>query len=214
MDENIGKMFRDKNKEIFLNSLTLDVERNSDALKSTTDNCVALEINKLSVFLKSYFKEQKIPYKKDELQGILYREKVELNKIINNRIEEKKVNIVEGFINDSKEKDNILSNFLEDFSKTLDDETNKMNEDLDLAIKTRICLDFSQYIIKKYDLQSEEQIERINSRINILFKDIVIKRVKDETMFRDESLRNQTKESYDKYRNLNENTYGKFANVD
>ena len=61
MDENIGKMFRDKNKEIFLNSLTLDVERNSDALKSTTDNCVALEINKLSVFLKSYFKEQEIP---------------------------------------------------------------------------------------------------------------------------------------------------------
>ena len=70
MDENIGKMFRDKNKEIFLNSLTLDVERNSDALKSTTDNCVALEINKLLVFLKSYFKEQEIPYKKDELQGI------------------------------------------------------------------------------------------------------------------------------------------------
>lgn len=214
MDENLGKMFRDKNKEIFLNSLSLDIERNSDALKSTTDNCVALEINKLFIFFKSYFKEQDISYKKEELLGILFREKVELNKIINNRIEEKKNNIINGFIKDSNEKENILSNFLDELSDVINEETNKMNEDLDLSIKSRICLEFSQYIIKKYELKNEEQIDRINSRINSLFKDTVIKRVKEETKFRDDSLRNQTKESYEKYRNLNENTYGKFANED
>ena len=214
MDENLGKMFRNKNKKIFLNSLSLDIERNSDALKSTTDNCVALEINKLFIFFKSYFKEQDISYKKEELLGILFREKVELNKIINNRIEEKKNNIINGFIKDSNEKENILSNFLDELSDVINEETNKMNEDLDLSIKSRICLEFSQYIIKKYDLKNEEQIDRINSRINSLFKDTVIKRVKEETKFRDDSLRNQTKESYEKYRNLNENTYGKFANED
>lgn len=212
MDENLGKMFREKNKEIFLNSLSLDVDRNSDALKSTTDNCVALEINKLFLFLKNYFKEQKISFKKEEVLGFLFREKVELNKIINNRIEEKKQNLKDGFIKESIEKDSIMSNFLDELFKAIDDETIKMNDDLDLAIKQRICLEFSQYIIKKYDLKTEEQIERINSRINVLLKDTLIKRVKEETEFRDNSLKNQTKESYEKYRMLNENTYGKFAN--
>ena len=44
-----------KNKEIFKNSLTLEMERNLDALKNTTDNCVALEINKLFL-LKNFQK--------------------------------------------------------------------------------------------------------------------------------------------------------------
>ena len=47
MDTDISKMFKEKNKEIFKNSLTLEMERNLDALKNTTDNCVSLEIKKL-----------------------------------------------------------------------------------------------------------------------------------------------------------------------
>ena len=210
-DENIGKMFRTKNKEIFLNNLQIDLERNCDALKSTTDNCVSLEINKLLIFLKNCFKEQNIPFTKEEIIGILYREKTELNKIVNNRIEVKKENIINNFIKVKQEEEDILSNFLDEYSDAIKEETDKMNEDLDVALKSRICLEFSQYIIKKYDLKSEAQVERINSRINSLFKDIVIKRIKEETDFRDESLRNQTKSSYEKYRSLNENTYGKFA---
>lgn len=211
-DANIGKMFRSKNKELFLNSLQVDLERNCDALKSTTDNCVALEINKLLIFLKSYFKEQKIEFTKEEIIGILYREKTELNKIVNNRIELKKNNIINDFVKAKQEDEDILSNFLDEYYETIKEETSKMNEDLDVQLKTRICLEFSQYIIKKYDLTDENQVERINSRINQLFKDTVIKRIKEETEFRDESLINQTKSSYEKYRSLNENTYGKFAN--
>ena len=213
MDEtNIGKMFRSKNKEIFLNSLKIDLERNCDALKSTTNNCVALETNKLLVFLKNFFKDQSIPYTKEEIIGILYREKTELNKIVNNRIEDRKNNIIKDYIDVKMNEEDILSNFLEEYYAAIKEETDKMNEELEVALKSRICLEFSQYIIKKYDLKNEDQVERINSRINLLFKDVVIKRIKEETEFRDESLRNQTKSSYDKYRKLNENTYGKFAN--
>ena len=38
MEMDINKMFQDKNKEIFRNSLTLEMERNLEALKNTTDN--------------------------------------------------------------------------------------------------------------------------------------------------------------------------------
>ena len=211
MEEDLGKMFREKNKEIFINSLTLEIDRNLDALKSTTDNCVALEINKLAIFFKSFFKENDISYKKEELLGLLFREKTEINKIVNNRIEEKKVSIKENFLEGFHNEDALLSNFIDLYTDELKEETTKMNNDLDIALKTRICLEFSEYVIKKFKLTNEEQQERINSRINILFKDTVLRRIKEETEFRDESLRNQTIESFKKYRNLNENTYGKFA---
>ena len=113
MEEDLGKMFREKNKEIFINSLTLEIDRNLDALKSTTDNCVALEINKLAIFFKSFFKENDISYKKEELLGLLFREKTEINKIVNNRIEEKKVSIKENFLEGFRNEDALLSNFID-----------------------------------------------------------------------------------------------------
>ncbi len=212
MEEDLGKVFREKNKEIFLNNLELEVDRNLNALKSTTDNCVALEINKLSIFFKSFFTEHNIEYKKEELLGLLFREKTEINKIVNDRIELKKQNILNDYLNKYKTEEDILSNFLEEYHSYIKEETKKMNEDLEVALKNRICLEFSTYVIKKFNLQNEEEIDRINSRINNLFQETVIRRVKEETLFRDDSLKNQSEESYKKYRNLNENTYGKFAN--
>ena len=87
MDIDISKMFKDKNKEIFKNSLTLEMERNLETLKNTTDNCVALEINKLYLFFNKYFQEISIDFKKEELLGILYRERKEINDIVNKKIE-------------------------------------------------------------------------------------------------------------------------------
>ena len=82
MDKDINKMFKDKNKEIFINSLILEMERNLEALKNTTDNCVALEINKLIMFFTKYFEETNIKFKKEELIGFMYRKKTEINNII------------------------------------------------------------------------------------------------------------------------------------
>ena len=95
MEMDINKMFQDKNKEIFRNSLTLEMERNLEALKHTTDNLVALEINKLMMFFSKYFEEVNIEYKKEELLGILYKEKIKLNNIVNAKIEDKKIKIKE-----------------------------------------------------------------------------------------------------------------------
>ena len=93
MDIDITKMFENKNREIFINSLTIEMERNLDTLKTSTNNIVALEINKLIVFFKDFFNEYEVDYTKEELIGFLYKEKIELDNIINDRIEQKKKNI-------------------------------------------------------------------------------------------------------------------------
>lgn len=206
MDMDINKMFQDKNKEIFKNSLSLEMERNLESLKNTTDNCVALEINKLIIFFTKYFNETNIEFKKEELLGLLYREKTDINNIVNNRIEEKKISIKENFLSKDIEEDVITEEYLNKYYEELSNETKKMNDDLDLLLKTEICTEFFPKIIKKYKLETKEQEERINSRINILFKNTIISRIKEETLFRDESLKNMTIESYNKYLDLNKRT--------
>lgn len=206
MDIDISKMFKDKNKEIFKNSLTLEMERNLEALKNTTDNCVALEINKLFLFFKKYFQEIEVTFKKEELLGILYRERKNINDIVNKKIEEKKTRLKDNFLNKENKEDVLSQEFLDKYYDELKNETEKINEEIEIAVKKEICTEFSPKVIKKYKLDSVEQSERINSRINGLFSENVISRVKEQTKFRDESLRNMSIESFKKYQELNKRT--------
>ena len=205
MDVDVIKMFENKNKEIFKNSLALEMERNLEALKNTTDNCVALEINKLMIFFKSYFKEINIEYKKEELLGILYRERIAINDIVNKKIEEKKERIKNNFL--LKEEEGILSNkYLNNYYDELQKETELINDEIDTELKKEICTNFTPSLIQKYKLDTPEQAERLFSRINILFKNNIINKIQEQTRFRDESLRNMSLESYKKYQSLNEST--------
>ena len=206
MEIDINKLFQEKNKDIFKNSLILEMERNLEALKNTTDNCVALETNKLSHFLNNYFSETKIKYKREELLGFLYREKEKKNKIVNDKIEEKKRKIKENFLEKKIEKDKIDDEYINNYYSELTTETNIVNDEIELEIKKEICMVFFQELLSKYKLNTQEQQERLNSRINILFCQTIIKKIKEQTIFRDESLKNMTKESFKKYLKLNENT--------
>ena len=206
MEIDIHKLFQEKNKDIFKNSLILEIERNLEALKNTTDNCVALETNKLSQFLNNYFSETKIKYKREELLGFLYREKEKINKIVNDKIEEKKRKIKENFLEKKIEKDKIDDEYINNYYSELTTETNIVNDEIELEIKKEICMVFFQELLSKYKVNTQEQQERLNSRINILFCQTIIKKIKEQTIFRDESLKNMTKESFQKYLKLNENT--------
>lgn len=203
MDKEISKMFKDKNKEVFINSLTVGMERNLESLKNTTDNCVSLEINKLYLFFINYFQEIDLEYSKEALLGLLFKEKKKLNDLVNNKIEEKKQNIKNNFLSNIEEVDD---DFVEKYYEELKKETERINEDIDLLLKEEIRTQFSNDVTTKFKLDKEEQVERIHSRINVLFSDSVISRIKEQTKFRDDSLKNMAKESYEKYLDINKST--------
>lgn len=206
MDIDYNKMFKEKNKEIFKNSLTLEMERNLDALKNSTDNCVSLEINKLFLFFKSFFEEHDIDYKKEELLGILYKEKKIINDLVNNEIEEKKKRLKEEFLESNFDQDVITEEIINNYYEKLKEESLSINEKIELLLTEEVCTNFSLNIIKKYKLDNDNQLERINSRVNSLFKNNIISRVKEQIIFRDDSLKNMAKESFNKYLNLNDKT--------
>lgn len=206
MDQDITNMFKEKNKEIFKNSLTLEMERNLETLKNTTDNCVALEINKLFLFFKSFFQEIDIIFKKEELLGILYRERKILNDIVNTKIDEKMNRIKDDFLKQNDSSDVLTEEYLNTYFDKLKEESKKINDEIELLLKEEICTNFSQSIINKYKLNSVNNLERINSRINILFKNNIITRITEQIDFRDESLKNMAFESFSKYESLNKST--------
>ena len=158
MDVDISKMFKDKNKEIFKNSLTLEMERNLETLKNTTDNCVALEINKLYLFFNKYFQEISIDFKKEELLGLLYREKKEINDIVNKKIEEKKQRVKDNFLNVDDKKEELDEEYIEKYYKELQNETEIINNSIEVDIAYEICTNFSPNILKKFKLESVEQL--------------------------------------------------------
>ncbi len=203
MDKEISKMFKDKNKEVFINSLTVGMERNLESLKNTTDNCVSLEINKLYLFFINYFQEIDLEYSKEALLGLLFKEKKKLNDLVNNKIEEKKQNIKTNYLGNIEEIDD---DFVEKYYEELKKETERINEDIDLLLKEEIRTQFSNDVTTKFKLDKEEQVERIHSRINVLFSDSVISKIKEQTKFRDDSLKNMAKESYEKYLDINKST--------
>jgi len=208
MDIDITKLFKSKNKEILKNSLQLEMERNLDTLKNTTDNCVSLEINKIFLFFKNYFNEINVEYKKEELLGILYRERKNINDIVNEEIEKKKNRIVNDFL--EKETEEVLSEeYLDEYYNLLKEETERVDNEIEIKIKTEITTNFTPGLIKKYKLEKEEYADRIHSRVDVLFKDNILSRVKDQIAFRDESLKNMMKESYNKYLELNKSTFEK-----
>ena len=206
MDIDINKMFIEKNKEIFKNSLTLEMERNLDTLKNTTDNCVSLEINKLFLFFKSFFEENGIDYTKEELLGFLYKEKNDINNMVNNEIEQKKKRVKENFLEKNTNEKVYGEEFLNNYFEVLTNESNTIINNIELLLKEEICTNFSVNILKKYKLENDSQLERINSRVNILFKYNFISKIKDKIIFRDDSLKNMSKESFNKYLQLNDKT--------
>ena len=206
MDIDYNKMFKEKNKEIFKNSLTLEMERNLDALKNTTDNCVSLEINKLFLFFKNFFQENDIDYKKEELLGILYKEKMIINDLVNNEIEEKKKRLKEEFLESNFDQDIITEEVIDNYYKKLKEESLTISDKIELLISEEVCTNFTLNLIKKYKLEDESQLERINSRVSVLFKNNITSRIKEQIVFRDDSLKNMAKESFNKYLNLNDKT--------
>lgn len=205
MDMEVAKMFQEKNKDILKNSLALEMERNLESLKKTTDNCTALEMNKILLFFRDFFEEYKIIYNEDQIKDMIEKEKEILNNIVNSKIEQKKQNL-HLFFEETKSEDFITEEYFEKYYEELSKNTKELLNLIEVELKKEICIQFTPSILAKYKLDTQEQQERLSSRINSLFTENLIRRIKEQFEFRDESLKNMCIESFERYIKLNEST--------
>jgi len=205
MDKDVAKILHEKNKDIFKNSLLLEMEKNLDTLKHTTDNAVALEMNKVYSFIKQYFEEIKMKHDENTLKTNTDTEINIVNQLINEEIENKKQELEKYFEAELK-KPTIEIEYIEKYHEYIDEITEKISEIIEEAIKKEICTIFTANILKDYKFKKKEQKERIRTNIDSIFVERLLKKLKEEIKFRDESLKNMCNESYNKYLNLNKIT--------
>ena len=205
-DIDIAKMFQEKNKDIFKNSLVLEIERNLDTLNQTTDNTATLEMNKICKFLKQYFEEIKKKYNEQDVEEMINEEKNKLRSLVSKEIEEKKNELEKYFNKEMDSSKKIKDDYIDDYHNYIDEITKKTVEKLESEIKKEICEKFTPTILTTYSLKKKSQQERIKSRIDSIFTETLIKKVKEEIKLRDDSLKNMCNESYTRYLNLNEIT--------
>jgi hypothetical protein len=202
MDKDVTKILHEKNKDIFKNSLLLEMEKNLDTLKHTTGNAVALEINNLYNHIKQYFDEIKMKYDEIALKENTDNEISIVNQLINEEIGTKQQELEKYFEAELK-KPVIEIDYIEKYHKHIDEITENVSEIIEEAIRKEICKTFTQNILKDYKFKNKEQRERLKINIDGIFVERLVKRIKEEIRFRDESLKNMCNESYNKYLNLN-----------
>ena len=91
-----------------------------------------------------------------------------------------------------------------EFDTDIDENTKKFREEFDVSMNKVIYLDLSEAISKNYNLE-EEAINDLNTYLNnydMSVSDAII----DSIEYRDNTLKNITKETYNKYIELNNKT--------
>lgn len=197
MDNTISAIFKEKNEKILFDKLLLDIDNNFDSLLLTINNKIALSTPKLIKKVNDILFNYQIDYDLKSLTELLNQEVEKINKMVVDLLELKKTKLKEAIQKDS-------SFTTSEFDTVIDESTKEFREGFDVSMNKVIYLDLSGEISKNYNLE-EEAINDLNTYLNnydMSVSDAII----DSIEYRDNTLKNITKETYNKYIELNNKT--------
>lgn len=197
MDNTISAIFKEKNEKILFDKLLLDIDNNFDSLLLTINNKIALSTPKLIKKVNDILFNYQIDYDLKSLTELLNQEVEKINKMVVDLLELKKTKLKEAIQKDS-------SFTTSEFDTVIDESTKEFREEFDVSMNKVIYLNLSGAISKNYNLE-EEAINDLNTYLNnydMSVSDAII----DSIEYRDNTLKNITKETYNKYIELNNKT--------
>ena len=197
MDNTISAIFKEKNEKILFDKLLLDIDNNFDSLLLTINNKIALSTPKLIKKVNDVLFNYQVDYDLKSLTELLNQEVEKINKMVVGLLDLKKAKLKEAIQKAS-------SFTTSEFDTDIDESTKKFREEFDVSMNKVIYLDLSGAISKNYNLK-EEAINDLNTYLNnydMSVSDAII----DSIEYRDNTLKNITKETYNKYIELNNKT--------
>lgn len=197
MDNTISAIFKEKNEKILFDKLLLDIDNNFDSLLLTINNKIALSTPKLIKKVNDVLFNYQVDYDLKSLTELLNQEVEKINKMVVGLLDLKKAKLKEAIQKASSFKTS-------EFDTDIDESTKKFREEFDVSMNKVIYLDLSEAISKNYNLE-EEAINDLNTYLNnydMSVSDAII----DSIEYRDNTLKNITKETYNKYIELNNKT--------
>lgn len=203
MDKDIQEMFRQKNREILIHNLQLDIDRNMDVLTDTLTNIFDLQfdtaIKNIVVMYNDHATER-------DISKILVPLKTKSFMLLSSFIGQKKDLLLKKldtleFIEEQMQEyydlvfsttQDVLVLFDEEKLQTFQKEAIDSLQDLVSSLLEESAQSIVQYRIRDY------VIERLFGKL----KD----KVRDEFLIRDNNLSNKGRESYDKFQDLEKKT--------
>ncbi len=191
-EEDIKKQLEEKNKEIYLKKLNLDLENNLEVLKLTIDNLlekVSEESTKNVLGIAETFQ------KKDEINECINNYLNSYHDIFIRELELKKKSI----------EDILLIKKIDEYKEILKEISNKFIDKIEKESLNNID-SLEKKLKEKFDDLLYQ--ERIEDYLKNIFLENLNQKVKDTIKGRDIILLNTFKETYLKYLELNKNTIG------
>lgn len=203
MDKDIQEMFQQKNREILIHNLELDVERNIEVLNETLANIFN---HQFDIAIKNI--------------SLMYQEKEQIKELTRKLITLKSQTFLALQKVIQQKKDALLLEVSQ-----LEFEENQMREYYDFVFTTTEEMQsffqreemehLLEETIAAFDLMNQscfqgDELEMVNSRIHDYIRyrlfGKLIERLKEEFLIRDNNLTNKGKESYEKFQELESKT--------
>ncbi|MBQ7104687.1 MAG: hypothetical protein IJN90_02405 [Bacilli bacterium] len=202
---NINEMFFKKNYEILKNKLDLDINNNADSLNHTISNFIDLKAIGLNKYITELYDDLKIKYKDEKVKKIIEEESKILKSIFLKNIEERKENISK-FFNQEIDATKIEDTYLNDYHNHIDNLTETFKENVDVSAREEICTKFSEKVIGAYKLPDQYSKEKLLEYINKSYCNGLIEKMVSESILRNSTLKNLSKEAFERFKSMNEKT--------
>lgn len=212
VDIDINEIFSEKHQKMFFDKLRLDLDSNTGAFKSTTENIIKLEFAKLLSSLKRIYDKYSADIDDKMIKKILNNSK---NSMIENTmivIDEKRDKNKE-YINTKESQYNITKKFLKEYHKQIDDNETSFEETLNLSIKEEAEVLLYNKLINTDRFVNEEMQHDILTIININFSQTLFNRISGESVHRNQTLKNIAEETYKKYIDLDKSRTSQKENI-
>lgn len=202
MDVDIKLMFEEKNKNILIDNLVFDLNKNVDSMCDTINNIFNMEFdlavkNIMSVY-QDYDKNidiKKLNKKVEQIKKVILKETIKNINI--------KRNILSKLILSLDFKEETMETYYNEVEKTTLDFKNLYNESKFIELRRK---NKSELLILLDEYNNEFALTRINNYFDIRLFEKLISKVISEVCLRDINLLNKAKESYIKYKEICEAT--------
>ena len=155
--------------------------------------------------INELYSDLKIKYKEEKVKKILDDESKILKEIFLKNIEERKENI-SIFFNQEIDATKISDNYLDEYHEHIDNLTETFKENVEVSAREEICTNFSEKVITAYKLPDQYSKEKLLEYINKSYCNGLIEKMVSESILRNSTLKNLSKEAFERFKSMNEKT--------
>jgi len=205
MSIDLKEMFNEKNQDLFLKKLIMDIENNTHTFKLSSKNIVKIEFAKLLSSIRRIYYKYSVTIDEEKIKAILTDGKNILIDDISLLIDKKGDNNKD-FVKDANKGQTTNVKYMKSYHKHINDVETEFEDNIKLSVCEVSEISIYKELIKLQPCVNDEMHSDVLRIINLEFSNNLISRIIEESIHRNRTLKNISDETYNWYSNLNKTT--------